>query len=449
MTVVFNATGKVIYLLVGSLVTLQIIGQHRSKAITPMLGLLMYIAYMYLVSQWGWMPLISTLKLSLFLIFFFAFYSVATASATRASARPEVLRSIFLGFACFFIFGSLAVMPFPEISLLRVQEFFLKYGYIPEGSLFMGISNHSQALGPITAIFATFLLADWLFAVKRWSWLYAILLACTPILVYKTGSRTAMGTYAAGLLFVSFFFMQARGVGAKWKSRALTVGFFVGLFGIFTLFATPSMRQSVANFVFKSRGAEVLKEHQTFEKLLSTRQGLVDEMKETIAESPVIGNGFQVSEEMKFLRVQEFSQLLSAPIEKGVWIYAVVEEGGAFGMGIFCLFLLMAFGCLLSRRAYIGASIFFVFTVSNLGEFTFFSVSGMGGIFWAMLFAGLALDAQRLRQQRQPLANYDLRMTNDELGGANPITNYDLRIMNGNGYHPLGGSYTPKAGNYR
>lgn len=399
-SMLFSTTAKVVYLLVGGVMTLQMISLKQSRMITPLLSLLMYIAYMYLVSQQGWMPLISTLKLTLFLITFLAFYSVATAAATRVTVRPEVLRSIFLGFAIYYLFGSMMLLPFPGISLMRVEQFFLTHGYYPEGSLFMGMTNHSQSLGPIAAIFAIFLLADWLFGVKRWSWLYALLLACTPLLIIKTGSRTAMGTYLAGILFVFFFFMQARGVGARWKSHALTLGFLLGMFALLGLFATPSMRESVTQFIFKTRGDTIEKHEKSWERLTSTRQGLVEVMKENIAESPAIGNGFQVSKEMQYLEVRTFAQLLTAPVEKGVWIYAVLEEGGAFGMSLFVLFLLISFSLLLSRKAYLGVSILFVFVVSNLGEFTFFAISGSGGIYWALLFTGLALDAQRLRRVR-------------------------------------------------
>ncbi len=405
--IVFSLCAKLIYLLVGGVMSLQIIGQRKALQLTPLLSLFFYLAYMAVISSVGWMPMISYLKLILFTITFLAFYSVATASATR-EIRPEVLRSVFLVFACFFIIGSMVLIPFPSISMLRIEYALATLGYIPEGALFMGITNHSQALGPIIAIFATLLLADWFFSVRRWSWLYALLFACTPILIYKTGSRTALGTYLAGLMFVGFFFMRARGVGARWKSRALTVLFTLGILGCVALFATPSIRQSISEFIYKTRGAEIEKREQSFERLISSRQGLIDEMKVNIAESPLIGNGFQVSKLYEDLRVTNINQLLTAPIEKGVWIYAVMEEGGAFGMILFCIFLLTTFILLLKRHAYIGASVLFVLLVSNLGEFTFFSVSAAGGIYWVLIFAALAMDAQRIKQiQREQFLGFN------------------------------------------
>ncbi|MDO5463210.1 MAG: hypothetical protein Q4F99_06995 [bacterium] len=420
---IFLYSNRLLYLLVAMIMTFQIIGQRKAVTVKPFLFLLAFLVYMTAISAQGWNPLISYMKLILFTVIYLAFYSVANASATRWNVRDEVLRSIFLGFACFIILGSIALIPFPAISTLSAARALEQFGYIPEGALFMGVTGQSQTLGPLVAVVTTFLLADWLFNVKRWSWLYALLFACTPILIIKTGSRTAMGTYLAGLLFVGFLFMRARGVGGKWKSRALTVGFLLGTFAILGLFATPAARQSVTNFVFKTRGGTIEKHQQTWERLTSSRQGLVDEMKENIAEKPMVGNGFQVMKSMEHIEIVSIAQLLSQPVEKGVWIYAVMEDGGIFGMLLFCFFLITVFYTLLKHRVYVTASAFFVFVVSNFGEYTFFSMSGMAGIFWALIFVGTVFDAHTLRRrQREQLAagaaNYDLRITNYDSGSS-------------------------------
>lgn len=69
------------------------------------------------------------------------------------------------------------------------------------------------------------------------------------------------------------------------------------------------------------------------------------------------------------------------------------------GLTILITVLLAMFTLLLQRRAFIGSAALFVLVISNCGEFTFFSMSGMGGVFWAIIFVGLALDAQRERPQ--------------------------------------------------
>ncbi len=394
----FSIANRLIYLLVGGVMVLQVVGQRASKLMTPLLAILPYVAYMAIVSSVGWQPIISYLKLTLFTIVFFAFYSVGNAATARANLGVAHLRSIFLCFAVFLIVGSVCLIPFPGIATLSADFYIMQGLPIPEGSLFTGITLQSQALGPMTAVVSVMLLADLLFSVKKWDKLYLLLLVLSPLLIYKTGSRTAMGTYAAGLLFVTLVFMHARGVGAKWKGKALSALFLIGMLGGIAFMATPSMRQSAVQFIFKTRGTEVAKESQTVENLVSSRQFLVDRATKNFHDSPWIGNGFQVSEMQKGLKVTSWKQLLSAPIEKGVWVVAVLEEGGVFGMALFCLFLLIAFYCLLSRQAFIGAAALFVTLISNLGEFTFFSMSYMGGLFWSMVFLGVAMDAARLRE---------------------------------------------------
>lgn len=398
---IFSIANRLIYLLVGGVMVLQVVGQRASKLMTPLLAILPYVAYMAIVSSVGWQPVISYLKLTLFTIVFFAFYSVSNAATVRANLGVAQIRSVFLCFAVFLIVGSVCLIPFPGIATLSA-DFYISRGLpIPEGSLFMGITLQSQALGPMTAVVSVMLLADLLFSIKKWDKLYLLLLVLSPILIYKTGSRTAMGTYAAGIFFVTLIFMHARGVGAKWKGKALSALFLIGLLGGLAFMATPSLRQSAVQFIFKSRGAEVAKESQTFENLTSSRQGKIDIAMANFHESPWIGNGFQVSVEQQDMRVTSWKQLLSAPIEKGVWVTAVLEEGGVFGMILFCLFLLIAFYCLLTRQAFIGSAVLFVFIVSNLGEFTFFSMSAGGGLMWAMVFLGIAMDAARLKQEAQ------------------------------------------------
>lgn len=393
---IFSIVNRLLYMLVGGVMFFQLVGVKVSKILTPLLALFPFLAYMAIVSSVGWAPIISYLKLFLFVVVFLAFYG-ACSTLQRSVVGAQQLRSIFLCFACFIILGSVALIPFPGISLMRAEDFFQQYGYYPDGALFCGITWHSQALGPLVAICSVILLADLLFSIRRWDPLYGLLLVLSPVLIYKTGARTAMGTYLAGICFVSFVFMCAQGVGARWKNKALSLLFLIGLAGGCAFMATPSLRQGVVNFVFKTRVGDVAKEDMTFERAVSSRQGLVDISMKNFKESPWIGNGFQVSEMYKGVKIRSWKQLLSAPIEKGVWVAAVLEEGGIFGLILISFFWIFAFATLLSRHAFIGASGLFVLFVSNFGEFTVFSMSGNGGILWAMIFMGVALDAARLR----------------------------------------------------
>jgi len=77
-------------------------------------------------------------------------------------------------------------------------------------------------------------------------------------------------------------------------------------------------------------------------------------------------------------------------------VTAILEEGGVIGWSIFVVFLLACIVKSIKRRAYIGASCLFVFMMTNLGEFSFFSMSYTGGFAWAMIFVGIALDLRKM-----------------------------------------------------
>ncbi len=394
----FGIMARSTYFIVAGVLIFQIIGVRTSRFLSPLLMLLPYIFYMGLVSASGWQPIVSYLKLLLFVVIFLAFYSVA-----KMASLPQIdgskLRSIFLSFAIFFIVGSVLLIPFPGLSYLNAAEIQASGGLV-EGTMFKGMTLHSQSLGPVVAIVSTLVFADLLFCVQKWDKLYLLLLGCSPILIYMTGSRTAMGTYLAGLCFVTFLFMNARGIGGRWKARAVNTILMLGIFGGLALFSTPQMREAVARFALKyvSEDSELVVD---YESVIATRQGSMDMQIANFKASPWIGNGFQVSEGLAEVDYVNWKQLLSAPVEKGVWVTAILEEGGVFGMILFVLFLLVVFPTLFVRQAFLGLSVFFVMIVCNLGEMTIFSMTSTGGLTWAMVFVGLALDAQRIHAQRR------------------------------------------------
>lgn len=250
---VFSLIARGAYLLVGTVLTLQIVGQRNSRLMTPLLSILVYVAYMAIVSSVGWQPIVSYLKIIFFLIVFFTLYSTANASVTHNGVRPDRVSSVVLSFVCFIVFGSLILIPFPGIGRLGAAEVMEMRLDVSSLGLFKGIALQPKALGPMIAAMGTLLFADTLFSLRRWSKLYVVLLLGGPILIYYTGSRTAMGTWLAGMSFVGFLFMnvQARVVGARWKQRELSLLTVLGVTIGVTLFAMPQMREYVARFALK------------------------------------------------------------------------------------------------------------------------------------------------------------------------------------------------------
>lgn len=397
---VFSIAARALYLIVAGVIILQNTGRRAARFLTPLLSIFIYVGFQAMASAQGWQPIISYLKILLFTVVFLAFWGMANAASVRDGVRPQALRSVVLVFAIYLIFGSLALIPFPGIGKMGAERAIEMGLPVESVGLFQGVTFQPQTLGPAVGMMSTILLADLLFFIRRWDKLYLALLLGAPVLIFYTSSRTAMGTWLAGMSFVTFVFMCARGVGTRWKNRALGVLMLVGVLGGIALFATPQMRDSVLSFVFKTGDSVLDERERSFSRMVSSRQGLMDTSIKNFKESPIIGNGFQVGENYEGMDIRSWGQLLSAPIEKGVWVTAVLEEGGVIGMILFVLFLIIAFWGMLSRRAYIGACALFVLLVSNFGEFTFFSMSANGGVGWALVFTGLALDAARLRQER-------------------------------------------------
>lgn len=401
--IVFAVTVRATLGLLAFFMALQNAGQKTSRFVTPLLGMLFYLFWESAISAQGWSPIVSYLKLVLFAAIYFAFYNVANKAATSKGINAYEMRAMVLSIAMFIIGGSTVLFFFPGIGMMNASDFNDPSKAILGVSLFKGMTMHSQSLGPIVAGLATLLFADLVFSIKRWDRLYLALLLIAPYIVFKTSSRTAMGSLLGGVAVTTWFFVHARGVGQRWKGKIISaMTFAVMTFLCFALLLS-SVRQKINTFLFKFREAEA-SETISFEELTITRQGLVDVAMYNFKKKPLMGNGFQVSEEMLMDNRDDISTYISAPIEKGVWISAVLEEGGFVGFLLFSGFLMVAFSMFVKRRAYISAAMLFVMALSNMGEFTFFSMSYTGGLLWLLEFCAVVMDAQR--ETRQPAMMY-------------------------------------------
>ena len=377
----------------GGLMMVQIFGRKNSPLLTPLLWILPYLLFMACTSMKGWSPIISYLKLTLFTFVFFGIYASAN-RAIGSSMNASKFRSMYLAVMCVMIFGSVLVIPLGGIGYMGGDEVLKNPNLM---SLFRGMTNHSQALGVFAAGLGVLIFADWLFSIQRFDKLYAALMFCIPILLYKSASRTAMGTFVGGCLFLFMIFMKTRNIRISWHSK-VTQAFTASLVLMFlVVLAIPSVRDKVARFILKYGTEGRSKVTLNTEDILSSRQHKIDECLRNWHTSPTIGNGFQVSEDMKGFSAQSFTQILSAPVEKSTWIFAILEEGGVIGETLFVLYVLICVALLNKRKAYIGVTIFVIFIISNLGEFTIFSMSGGGGTYWTLVFIALILDSNRSR----------------------------------------------------
>ena len=390
-TMIFAISQKILLLMLSVLLLPSFCAIRHSRVQSSLLFLFWYLLYMLIVSQFGWSPVISNLKMLLFVMVFICYYGISLKLINDKTITESNIRTPILVFVLLLVVGSVLVSPFPQISQLRYERLLLRAD--AGVSLFTGITNHSQALGPIMAILSVFLFADLVFSIQKSDKLYIVLLILCPYLIYKTSSRTAMGSYLIGMMFVSFIALHCkRFIQSRGRRSVVNSIFLIGFLGVISIFLVPSIREKATLFIAKAN--EDVSELTT-ESIMRSREAVLNNALYNWRMKPITGNGFQVSQLYENVKINSIKDMISAPVEKSTWTYAVLEEGGVIGFVIFLIFILINIGLMLKRNAYIGASLFFTFIIINLGEFTIFSMSGVGGLYWLLVFLGLVIDEKR------------------------------------------------------
>ena len=396
---IFGLTQRGMLAAIGVCLSMKVFGGKSYKVLTPFIWILPYLLYMTIPSAVGWSPIVSFLKITLFTIVFIGYYGVAMMALSTKGDFSRDLRAMVVASSAFFIVGSVLLIPFPGISYMGASDFLNSAHMITSikagetVSLFKGMTNHSQMLGPLVSVFCVFLLGDMLFNIRKVDKLYVALILMCPILIYKTSSRGAMAVLICGVLAELFLFQCSRSISRTWKAKIMNVAVAVGIFALFMVVLLPSVRNGIVRYIIKySKDDKV--EFST-EEMLSTRQRLMDDALYHWRQKPMIGNGFQVSEQMQFETREGLQDYISAPVEKGVWVTAVLEEGGVIGMILFCSFWISATLSLWSGGFYSTAAMLLSFVVLNMAEFTIFSMSGSGGFVWAIIFILAVLDGKR------------------------------------------------------
>lgn len=399
----FYIAQRVLFFFVGAFALVQLCGRRQSPFVTPFKGLFVYLAFMAATAFCGWNPTISYLKLLLFSVVYLAYYGMANMAGQDRNFDARRVRSVVLAVMSYFVFGSIAVIPFPAISQLSGQEYeeALKAGQAVT-SLFKGMTMHSQAIGVIMAAIYAFLIADFVINVRKANGLYLAMLVSCVGLVYKSSSRTGMGAVLAATMMTGYCAARMRGIGAHWRGKVKSALCVMVLAAIVAAVAIPNVRRGIVRYALKYDKTAEVSDFST-EEMFSTRQGIVDQQLEHFRRSPLVGNGFQVGYNHAFLKNMKFYHMISAPVEKGVWVTAVLEEGGLIGLMLFVGFALTTSALLLKRGAYTGLVSFGTMLVSNMGELTMFSMSSTGSFVWSLVFVGAALDAVRSRTDLERL----------------------------------------------
>lgn len=369
-------------------------GRHR----LPFIGLVPFLMVAFVSSVDGWAPKISILKWINYVVFLFGIWY----GTQNLQHRPQdvfLLRSFFLAMCVILVFGSIVLIPFPSISYATSLSYALKEGgkelaeevfavMKEEGmkTLFCGITNQSQALAPLLVSVLGWVTCDMLFLERRFSKPHLILLAFTFPLLYMTRSRVALvsGMFVLGVIFV-------------YTSRAIRLPAFIkqklgnGLIVCLSLLVLIAVASQIHSGTMSEWARKTNDSHDDkrslIEALTSSRMGLMEMSLRDFKRNPLIGMGFQVAEYTK-AQTRGRGFVISASVEKGVLPVMVLGETGILGEICFLSFLTIFFVTCFKRQYHVTATMFSVLLVTNMGEATFFSPGGIGGILWMMACVG-------------------------------------------------------------
>ena len=369
-------------------------GQSR----VPLGMLMVYLGLAAISSMNGWAPIVSYLKIVNFLIFILGFWGGIHTLSYDSDGIKE-LRATFMAFAIFLILGSAALLPFPGISTLSGFQLALQEGNLEvanaamkslEGStpLFCGVTKQSQFFAPLAGCMIAWLLADMLFVEQRFDKFHLAMMGIGVILTYWSGSRTGLLTLMVGVMMVAMYLPNKISLPFNIKRR-LKAGVAAMLaLGMVAAVASEIMNDSISQWLRKTDDVEE-DTRSLSEAVTSSRQGLIEESMRDFRRNPVFGSGFQVAESTAELVARSGSGLvISAPIEKGVLPVMVLGETGIVGAVFFMMFLVAFYIGSSRRKLYVTLALFTVMLASNMGEATFFSPGGMGGLLWAICVIG-------------------------------------------------------------
>ncbi len=298
-------------------------------------------------------------------------YGGATLLAGFASLNDrdaERMASWLINITATVILLSLAALPFKGIA----------YGGF---NGFRGILGHPQTLGPVLAPITCWILAGMLF--HKGSRLVIPVAISLVLIAMMILSQARTSVVAMALSLCATFLVAAvrkKTFTGFRLGRSLGLSMAVLMISAVSLSASPGLRNTLTNFVFKYHS-------KTLDKALSSRSEGVAAQWNNFLEHPWAGNGFGVYADGVFPSgvVRVMGIPISAPVEKGFMPTAVLEETGVIGtLSLFYLLASMA-----RRVIRIGdprwMAMFFACLFVNVGEMVFFSLGGIGLYFWLLM----------------------------------------------------------------
>ena len=349
------------------------------------LSFLAYIVMMAVCSvASGWYTQIALIKLLNFWAVVSAILSGVTVLRRKKIDLTEWFVSLIMAGT---LLGILAIA-------LGVDNNFKNLGVDQRSNVFVGAFLHPNCHSVYASLFVTFLTSAFLLGnYPRRKITIPLIGIWIMFMIWSKARASVLATLVGFVCLIALAQPFRNRFG--WRLRinvrrsALLAGIaLIVIFGLFVDAATGgSVSRGLIAFIQKS-GNESESSSLDTEQVLASRQGLIDNSMKNFREHPLFGIGFQVATDARF---EQNATLFTAPVEKGVIVTAVLEEGGVLGTTAFVIFLLTMILELLANRNVPALAMLAAFLASNMGEVTFFSPGGSGSFGWTMIGAAMIL----------------------------------------------------------
>ena len=393
----------------------------------PLGGLFLFLVVATISSTVGYFPMISYLKEVNFLIFLLGVW-MGTRNIHHRADDLYKLRCLMLAIIALTVYGTYLTLPFPGIAYpqniaglmmwggLGEADAIAVLGQSAEPSFLAGIASHSNTLAPMLACSTGLLMCDLFFVERKMTRFHTVTLLAILPLLYLTRSRGALVSFLAAVTIVYTVGTSGRQISAflKGKVRAAIIGLlFVAFLGALFLEAKDN---SFSKYLRKETSRADAQAGLT-ERLTASRMGVIERSLDDFRQNPFFGMGFQTVREHRFLYDEGMITIYSAPIEKGVLPTMVLGETGIVGAMVFFIWLL-GFWSACKRKQYICTlCLMGVLLATNLGEASFFSPGGLGGILWILtVVGGFLCDMQILHRKNIERGLRQMMGTGDERG---------------------------------
>lgn len=386
------------------------VGKRRGDNGIPLGAMWLYVICAAISSLGGYHPLISYLKILNFSLLMLGLW-LGFRNIDKSPREMETIRYFLLSFVTFLIFGSWflrfampgAAYALSVASILREEGLAAASAAVHEADgmmLFCGITNQSQALATMLPMAMTWLACDMLFVERRITKFHAISILAGVPLIYMTRSRIAVFSIAVGMYLIYSFCIKRVNVAPKIKT-ALRRGMNFALIGVIAYCCVAEVRNKSISKLLRKNDDIAGDTRRLTEAVAESRMGKIEDNMWDFKQNPLLGTGFQVTYVMKYL-YQDTGLILSAPLEKGVLPAMILGETGIVGLIAFIVFITVFYGTCFRKKYFATATLMTVFLATNMGEATYFSPGGVGGILWSFgCGGGFVLDSIVISRRRE------------------------------------------------